>query len=114
MSHQKCHVNGCDYPQSQCSGACSLSTRTGTLTPIRPAPMNPNGAWTFRELEMKVLDHHRKNGYISGDVIHERHPRNELAVGQMIMDLMMICENLDLDFTRCLATAYEAATGDKK
>ena len=75
-------------------------------------PMNQSGRYSFRELEMLVIEYldkkykpEVKGGGTEADKVH---------VGNMIMDLIMLCENLGLDFTECLAAAYYAKTGQQK
>lgn len=74
--------------------------------------LNQSGRYTFRELEMLVIEHldkkykpEVKGGGTDSDKIH---------IGSMIMDIIMLCENLGLDFTECLAAAYTAKTGQRK
>ena len=75
-------------------------------------PMNQSGRYSFRELEMLVIEYldkkykpEVKGGGTDSDKIH---------IGDMIMDIIMLCENLGLDFTECLAAAYSAKTGQYK
>lgn len=77
-----------------------------------PAVLNQSGRYTFRELEMLVIEYLDK----SRDMWKEEKgtEADKIHIGCMIMDIIMLCENLGLDFTECLAAAYVAKTGNRK
>lgn len=75
-------------------------------------PMNQSGRYSFRELEMLVIDHLNKAKYLRKE--QDGTESDKVHIGCMIMDLIMLCENLGLDFTECLAAAYTAKTGQRK
>lgn len=65
--------------------------------------MNQAGVYQFRELEMKVLEHaDRQKLFTAGRGME----LTKDLIGHQIMDTILMCESLGLDFTDCLATAY--------
>ena len=66
----------------------------------------------FNQLELMVIEEWTKRGYvqpdpaaaIDGDKVH---------IGNMVMDLILLTENLGLDFTDCLNVAFKARIGAK-
>lgn len=75
--------------------------------------LNQSGVYHFKELEMLVLDHLRETGYSAPGVVKSV-DADRVHIGNMAIELLLLCENLQLDFTECLATAYAARTGAKK
>ena len=65
--------------------------------------MNQAGVYQFKELEMRVLEHADRQGlkiHTSGIELTKD------LIGHQIMDLILVCESIGVDFTDCLATAY--------
>ena len=73
--------------------------------------MNPAGVYQFRELEMMILDHLKNTGQLSPTPDESHAQQNAIGLGGMMIDLIMVADNLGLDVTQCLATAYLHRTG---
>lgn len=73
--------------------------------------MNPSGIYQFRELEMMILDHLKATGQLRSTPDPEHNQQNAIGLGSMMIDLIMVADNLGLDITNCLATAYLHRTG---
>lgn len=73
--------------------------------------MNPAGVYQFRELEMMILDHLKATGQLKPTPDEAHAQQNAIGLGSMLIDLIMIADNLGLDITSCLATAYLHRTG---
>lgn len=85
---------------------------TSTLDLDRQRPiLSPSGVFQFRELEMMVLDHLKATGQLKPTPDEAHAPQNADGLGGMLMDLIMVADNLGLDITQCLATAYIHRTG---
>lgn len=69
------------------------------------------GVFQFRELEMMVLDHLKDTGQLRPTPDEAHAQQNAIGLGGMLMDLIMVADNLGLDITQCLATAYIHRTG---
>jgi galactose-1-phosphate uridylyltransferase len=54
----------------------------------------------FKKLEAKVLDHAQRQGLALNNQMTKD------LIGHQIMDLILTCTSLGLDFTECLETAY--------
>jgi hypothetical protein len=65
--------------------------------------MNQAGVYQFRELEMKILEHADRQGVFRAGRSIEM---TKDLIGHQIMDIILVCESLGVDFTDCLATAY--------
>lgn len=75
--------------------------------------MNQSGRFHFKELEMLIIDHLQKTGYLQPNpALAQDH--DKVHIGNMIIDLTLLAENLGLDFTECLAAAYSTRTGATK
>lgn len=75
--------------------------------------LNQSGVYHFKELEMLVLDELQKSGHLQPGIV-QGESADRVHIGNMVIDLIMLCENLGLDFTECLAAAYIARTGAPK
>lgn len=75
--------------------------------------MNQSGRFHFKELEMLIIDHLQKTGYLQPNP-ELAQDRDKVHIGNMIIDLILLAENLGLDFTECLAAAYSTRTGAVK
>lgn len=75
--------------------------------------MNQSGRFHFKELEMLIIDHLQKTGYLQPNPALAQ-DRDKVHIGNMIIDLILLAENMGLDFTECLAAAYSARTGAVK
>ena len=73
--------------------------------------LSPSGVFQFRELEMMILDHLKDTGQLRPTPDEAHAKQNAIGLGGMLMDLIMIADNLGLDITQCLATAYIHRTG---
>lgn len=73
--------------------------------------MNPAGVYQFRELEMMILDHLKSTGQLKPTPDEAHAQQNAIGLGSMMIDLIMVADNLGLDVTQCLATAYLHRTG---
>ena len=73
--------------------------------------MNPSGVYQFRELEMMILDHLKATGQLKLMPDEAHRQQNAIGLGSMMIDLIMVADNLGLDVTQCLATAYLHRTG---
>jgi hypothetical protein len=73
--------------------------------------LSPPGAIQFRELEMMILDHLKATGQLRPTPDEAHAKQNAIGLGGMLMDLIMVADNLGLDITQCLATAYLHRTG---
>jgi hypothetical protein len=65
--------------------------------------MKGNTMSDYKQLEAKVLDHARKQG-LQLDIVNMTVTRD--LIGHQIMDLILLCQSLGVDFTECLETAY--------
>lgn len=102
-SSPSCPIPTCNYPEDECSGACDRQHLI----------MNQSGRFHFKELEMLIIDHLQKTGYLKPDPTLAQ-DRDKVHIGNMIIDLILLAENMGLDFTECLAAAYTTRTGAKK
>ena len=75
--------------------------------------LNQSGRYHFKELELLVIDHLKSTGYVQPGLVTPVNT-DKIHIGNMIIQLIMLTENMQLDFTECLAAAYVAQTGDKK
>jgi hypothetical protein len=57
----------------------------------------------FKKLEAKVLDHARRQGLPLEN--HTIQMTKDL-IGHQIIDMILMCQSLGVDFTECLETAY--------
>lgn len=73
--------------------------------------LSPSGVFQFRELEMMILDHLKATGQLKPTPDEAHAQQNAIGLGSMLMDLIMVADNLGLDITLCLATAYIHRTG---
>lgn len=73
--------------------------------------LNQSGVYQFKELEMLVIEHLRSTGYVLNVEPRDKSREDAVHVGNMIFDLILLAENLGLDFTACLAAAYAQRTG---
>lgn len=73
--------------------------------------LSPSGVFQFRELEMMILDHLKATGQLKPAPDEAHAQQNAIGLGGMLMDLIMVADNLGLDITQCLATAYIHRTG---
>lgn len=102
-SFMSCTIPDCNYPEGECSGACDRSHLI----------MNQSGRFHFKELEMLIIDHMTRTGYVLPNPV-DSDDRDKVHIGNMIIDLILLAENMGLDFTDCLAAAYSTRTGAKK
>lgn len=65
----------------------------------------------LRELEMMILDHLKATGQLKPTPDEAHAQQNAIGLGSMLIDLIMVADNLGLDITSCLATAYLHRTG---
>lgn len=75
--------------------------------------MNQSGVFHFKELELLIIDHLKSTGYMLPNPVSSE-DRDKIHIGNMAMDLIMLAENMGLDFTECLAAAYSHRTGNVK
>jgi hypothetical protein len=75
--------------------------------------LNQSGRYHFKELELLILNHLKSTGHVQPGLVAPV-STDKIHIGNMIIDLILLTENLQLDFTECLAAAYVAQTGDKK
>jgi len=75
--------------------------------------LNQSGRYHFKELELLIIDHLKSTGYVQPGLVAPV-STDKIHIGNMIIDLILLAENLQLDFTDCMAAAYAARTGAKK
>jgi hypothetical protein len=75
--------------------------------------LNQSGRYHFKELEMLILDHLTKSGHLQPGIATGK-DADRVHIGNMVIDLIMLAENLGLDLTDCMAAAYIARTGERK
>ncbi len=75
--------------------------------------LNQSGRYHFKELELLIIDHLKSTGYVHPGLVAPV-STDKIHIGNMIIDLILLAENLQLDFTDCMAAAYAARTGAKK
>lgn len=75
--------------------------------------MNPAGKFHFNELELLVVEHLKSKGYIQNDKVQTA-DQDKVHIGNMIIELILLSNNMGLDFVDCLSAAYTARTGHKK
>lgn len=96
------------YDQAS-TAQCAIAKAEVRQYPI----MNQSGRIQFKELEMLVVAHLQKTGYLQPDpALAQDH--DKVHVGNMVIDLILLAENMGLDFTECLAAAYSIRTGATK
>lgn len=95
----KCNQPNCDYPAGQCAELCTI--------------MNPAGRRNYREIEILVLDHLKETGHVLSKPCDSTR-QDKVHLGNMVIELILLAENMGLDLTDCLQTAYESRTGDRK
>ena len=57
----------------------------------------------YKSLEAKVLDHARRQGL---SLENRSLQMTKDLIGPQIIDLILVCQSLGVDFTECLETAY--------
>ena len=57
----------------------------------------------YKSLEAKVLDHARRQGL---SLENRSLQMTKDLIGHQIIDLILVCQSLGVDFTECLETAY--------
>lgn len=75
--------------------------------------MNQSGSFSYKELELLILEHLKATGYIDPTCPTTTN-HDQIHIGNMMMDLIMLAENMGLDLTECLAAAYVNKTGKTK
>lgn len=61
----------------------------------------------FKELELMVIQEWSKRGYVNTS---RESPlaEDQIRLGNMVMELILVAENMGLDLTDCLNIAYKA------
>lgn len=64
----------------------------------------------FKELELMVLHQWGERGYLNPNPEAGR-VQDQIHLGNMVMDLILVAENMGFDLTDCLNVAYKARVG---